>query len=111
MLLSVQNLQKFFFNSKHHLHYFNPESTWSFFATSHGKSPCDGVGEMVKQKLTQASLKRPTNNQILSMEAVYEFCGSEMTSVNFLIEKNPLQSVREFLQRRYAMASTVPGMR
>ena len=65
---------------------------------------------MVKRTLTQASLEQPTSNQILLMEAVYEFCRNEITSVNFfLIEKNPLQSVREFLQRRYAVASTVPG--
>ena len=52
---------------------------------------------------------RPTNNQILLMEAVHEVRRNEITSVNFfLIEKNPLQIKREFSQKRYATASTVP---
>ena len=103
---------KNFFKLTHHLYHFNLEASWSFFATSHGKSPCDVVGRMIKRKLTQASLKQPINNQILSMEAVYEFCTTEITSVKFfLIKKDPIQNVREFLRRRYAMASTVPGTR
>ena len=31
----------------------------NFFATSHGKSACDGIGETVKRLLTKASLQRP----------------------------------------------------
>ena len=59
--------------------------------------------------LIQASLKRPTNNQILLMETAYEFCITEITSVKvFLIEKDPLQNFREFLHKRCAMASIVP---
>ena len=30
---------------------FGLNATWSFFATSHGKSPCDGVGGTVKRKI------------------------------------------------------------
>ena len=45
---------KNFFKLIHHLHNFNLKASWSFFATSHGKSPCNGVGEMIKCKLTQA---------------------------------------------------------
>ena len=103
---------KNFFNLTHHFQDFNLEASWSFFATSHGKSPCDGVGGMVKRKLAQASLKRPIDNQILSTEDAYTFCKDEITSVTFfLISKEALHNTRAFLQSRYAAASTVPGTR
>ena len=31
-------------------------ASWVFFATSHGKSPCDGVGGTVKRAVTKESL-------------------------------------------------------
>ena len=103
---------KNFFNLTYHVQDFGLNASWSFFATSHGKSPCDGVGGMVKRALTQASLKRPTANQILSTEAAYEFCSNQVRNVNFfLISKDALQYTRDHLQRRYALASTVPGTR
>ncbi|KAG1681447.1 hypothetical protein GQR58_011837 [Nymphon striatum] len=34
---------------------------WSLFATSHGKSPCDGIGGDVKRVTANASLQRPLN--------------------------------------------------
>jgi len=67
----------------YHVKDFSLDASWSFFAMSHGKSPYDGVGGMVKRVFTQASLKRPTANQILSTEAAYEFCSNQIKNVNF----------------------------
>ena len=103
---------KNFLNLTYHVRDFSLDASWSFFATSHGKSLCDGVGGMVKRALTQASLKRPTAHQILSTEAAYEFCSNQIRNGNFfLISKEALQPVRDHLQRRYVFASTVPGTR
>ena len=103
---------KNFLNLTYHFHDFNLNASWSFFATSHGKSPCDGVGGMIKRKLTQASLMRPTENQILSAEAVFEFCKDSITGTTFfLISPEMLKSTRKFLQSRYTTATTVPGTR
>ena len=44
-------------NLCHHFHDFSIECTWNFFATSHGKSPCDGIGGTVKRLTSQASLQ------------------------------------------------------
>ena len=46
---------------------FNNEAWWSFFATSHGKFPCDDVGETVK-KAKIASLQRPMSGQIMAIK-------------------------------------------
>ena len=44
------------------------------FTTSHVKSPCDGISGTAKRLAAQESLKRPYRNQILTSEAMYEFC-------------------------------------
>ena len=37
---------------------FKMNCCWSFFATSHGKSPCDGLGGTIKRLTARASLCR-----------------------------------------------------
>ena len=53
---------------------FNKAASWSFFATSHGKSPCDSVGGTVKRLAARASLERPLADQILTPEALFDCC-------------------------------------
>ena len=57
---------KHFVNLCHHFDDFSMHCEWNFFATSHGKSPCDGIGGTVKRLTTRASLQRPISNQILT---------------------------------------------
>lgn len=40
------------------------EIEWNFFATSHGKGACDGIGGSVKRSAYRASLQRPVDDQI-----------------------------------------------
>ena len=40
---------KNFVNLCYHQEDFGVAAEWVFFATSHGKSPCDGIGGSVKQ--------------------------------------------------------------
>lgn len=40
------------------------EAEWHFYATSHGKGVCDGVGGTVKRLAAKASLQNPLENQI-----------------------------------------------
>ena len=44
-----------------------------FFATSHGKSACDGIGEVVKKITAKAKLQRPFENQIFTPQDMYTF--------------------------------------
>ena len=52
---------------------FELEADWIFFASRHGKSPCDGLGGTVKQFTTRASLQRPLRDQIVNVDAVFVF--------------------------------------
>ena len=51
---------------------------WNFFATSHGKSPCDGIGGTVKRLTTKASLQSPVDHQILNASDMYKFCNDNI---------------------------------
>ena len=68
-----------------------------FFATSHGKSPCDGIGGTVKHLTAKASLQRPPGNQILSAAHMMEFCSNFISDIHFF-----------FISQ---IARTVPGTR
>ena len=61
---------KNFFNLFSHKVDFSIKAEWIFFATSHGKSPCDGIGAVVKLHTAKRSSQRPLNNQILNYRSV-----------------------------------------
>ena len=85
---------------------------WSFFATSHGKSPCDGIGDTVKRKIARTSLQRPVSNQILTFKAVKQFCTENLATITFFsIYKEDMVQVREILERRYSLGDSIPGTR
>ena len=53
-------------NLCYHQQDFNMDAEWIFIATSHYKSPCDGVGGFVKQYVAKLSLQVPLHDKILS---------------------------------------------
>ena len=82
----------------------------SFFATSHAKSPCDGIGGTVKRKLAKANLMRLTHDQLLTVQSVYQFCTHFIDGINFFfISKEELVSIWTTLSRRFIAGNTVPG--
>ena len=52
-------------NVCHHEEDFGLPAVWNFFATSHGKGACDGIGGTVKRLICLESLKRVKGNYIL----------------------------------------------
>ena len=55
----------------YHKHDFNPKAEHHFFATSYGKSPCDGIGGTIKREAANASLRAAVTNQILTSEQFF----------------------------------------
>src|SRR5258705_7229813 len=47
-----------FINICHHSFHFNLDCEWNFFATSHCKGPCDGVGGTMKRTTAKEGLQR-----------------------------------------------------
>ena len=73
-----------FINLCHHKNDFGLDAEWIFFATSHRKSPCDGISGFVKRYVAERSLQRPLNNQILSYQSMLELCISEIKDIKFI---------------------------
>ena len=91
---------------------FSIECSWSFFATSHGKSPCDGVGGTLKCLTARASLQRPLADQILTPTAVFHCCKESVQGINvFLITTEEMEVARKQLKERFSSVTTLPGTR
>ena len=52
-----------------------------FFATSHGKGSCDGIGGTVKRSVAKASLQRPYQRQILTSEEMFDYCTENLSNI------------------------------
>ena len=99
-------------NLCNHKEDFGIDANWTFFATSHGKSPCDGIGGTVKRLTARASLQRPLSDQILTVSKMLLFCQQNICNIRFLfIPKERMAEVRRELQSRFASGHTVPGTR
>ena len=102
--------RKIFINLCHHEEDFGMPAEWHFFATSHGKGPCDGVGGTVKRLAARASLQRPYDNQILTPRQLYEFGCAEIPTVNFYYattKEYELETI--FLHERFQSTKTIAG--
>jgi hypothetical protein len=62
---------------------FGIAAEWHFFATSHGKSPCDAVEITTKQQAARTSLQCPYNKQILTSRDLYEFAQEHLQNKIF----------------------------
>ena len=72
---------KNFINLCHNQQDFNMDAEWIFFATSHGKSPCDGAGGFAKCYVAKHSLQRPLHDQILSYQSMLDLCVREISFI------------------------------
>ena len=95
--------KKNFYNLCQHNKDFGFEGTWNFFATSHGKSPCYGIGGTVKRVTARASLQRPKENHIITPLQMYNFCSStsSLSTIKFFfIRKDQVTELRGTLESR-----------
>ena len=103
---------KHFLNLCYHQEDFSMRCIWNFFATSHGKSPCDGLGGTVKRLAAKASLQRPVDNQIFKAEGMFQFCEKAINGIKFMyLAGAEITDVRQKLAERFLVAKTIPGTR
>lgn len=100
-----------FINLCHHFYDFNVEAEWHFFATSHGKGPCDGIGGTVKRLAARASLQRTGGMApILNPYALYDFAVKALPAIAFTFTTaEEHEAHRRMLQSRFENAKTIPG--
>ena len=96
----------------YHQQIFNMDAECIFSATSHGKSPCDGVGWFAKRYVVKRSLQRPLHDQILSYQSVLDLCVREIPSITiFGVSQEEMVNVRAYLEDCFAKSKTVPATR
>ncbi len=89
---------------------FECPAEWHFFATSHGKGACDGVGGTVKRLAARASLQRPYNDQIMSANDLFDFAVKHIPSVAIKFSsKADHQSEARRLEERFSLGCTING--
>ena len=100
-----------FVNLKHHKGDFDIECEWNFFATSHGKGPCDGIGGTIKREATKASLRRPNKNHIQTPEDLFIFTKTHLSGIKtYFVSDVEIRSVYEqYLEERFLSAKTLKG--
>lgn len=68
------------------------ECEWHFFATSHGKGPCDGIGGTLKRMATRACLAKEYENPIKDAEEMYNWANQHteqmQTKISFCYVSN-----------------------
>ena len=83
---------------------------WHFFATSHGKGPCDGVGGSVKRLAAKVSLQRPYDNQIQTPMDLFLWADDNLPSIKVVfVSKTKIAEEGEKLRPRFADALAVMG--
>jgi hypothetical protein len=87
---------------------------WNFFATSHGKSPCDGIGGTVKRLVARASLQATVTDQILTAKQMFDWAYQHITGITFFYVSDDdvnANTQRFQLEERYASSKTISGTR
>lgn len=104
--------KKNFINMCQHENDFGLIAEWNFFATSHGKNSCDGIGGTTKREVTRASMLRPYNDQILTPEDMYKYCTQKITGITYIfVSAEEIKRTEEKLTKRFELCLPVKGTR
>ena len=102
--------RKAFVNLCYHFLDFGVEAEWNFFATAHGKGPCDGIGGTVKRYAARASLQRGTARPILTPLELFNWAQEAMDNILFFyVEDKEYCATQSLLEERFAKAITLKG--
>lgn len=88
---------------------FNVKADWNFFATSHGKGACDGLGGTIKRHAFKASLQ---NERITTPKLLFEWAERFFKKIKFDFCTTEEQNEhKKTLEDRFQMAKTVKNTR
>jgi len=96
-------------NLNYHERDFGVKGEWHYFATSHGKGPCDGVAGTLKRQAYLASIRRIL---IRNAREFYDWAAREMTGITVcFVTSSEVTEAKEWLKPRFAAALSIPKMR
>lgn len=104
--------RKNFLNLCKHEVDFEINAEWHFFATSHGKSACDGIGGIVKSTAAKASLQRPEDDQITNTKELFDFLSGHFKGIDFAYcTQQEHEDIVKFLAERFSDSKPLPETR
>ena len=62
---------------------FGVKCEWNFFATSHGRNPCDGIGGTLKGSAHKHSITSPNDNFILNARDFYDYVSKSCLKIGY----------------------------
>ncbi|KYM95059.1 hypothetical protein ALC62_14305, partial [Cyphomyrmex costatus] len=101
--------KKNFVNLYYHKRDFNVMAELHFFATLHGKGPCDGLGGVIKRLAAKASLQN-VNDPINTPEKFFLWVNKNIVNINtkfFSIQEYKTEMLE--LEDRFRKAKMIPG--
>lgn len=98
--------RKNFYNIAQFKNKFGIEAEWHFFATSHGKSACDGIGGTFKRNARRASLQ---NKQISDAKELYQWATNNSSMKIFFCTEFEYTKMFWELNGRYERVQTIQG--
>jgi len=104
--------KKNFVNVCQHRNDYGVEAEWNFFASSHGKNSCDGIGGTTKREVRRASLQRPYTDQILTTQDMFKYCRDNITGVKYIyVSSAEIERMETTLTERFEYCLPVKGTR
>lgn len=103
---------KNFVNLYYHKEDFGINAEWHFFASYHGKGPCDGVGGTLKRGAARASLQLPFDKQISNPRELYQWAAQSNNLPKIEVRYSTIadyEKATENLNIRYSKAKTITG--
>lgn len=101
---------KNFSNLYHHKQDFEIQAEWHYFATGHGKGPCDGVSGTIKRLAARASLQLPPEAQITTPQKLYDWAKQNISGIDFLFcPVEDYDKTAAQLKTRFHKSKRVPG--
>ena len=101
-----------FTNLWHHEDDFKIKCEWNFFATSHGRNPCDGIGGTLKGSAYKHSLRSPDGNFILNAQQFYDHVTKTCLKIkSIFVPSFDIHTSTTFLESRFSTAQTLKGTR
>ncbi|KAE8737961.1 hypothetical protein FOCC_FOCC016570 [Frankliniella occidentalis] len=100
-------------NVWYHLKDFGILNEWHFFATSHGKSACDGIGGTIKRLATYyAKQHKEPGSQITSARRLFEWAQSNVKGICTLwVSTQEVAAVERELKNRFDSAYKIDGIK
>ena len=90
------------------------QAQWHFFLTSHGKSPCDGIGGTIKRFVARETLQATENYQILSPYQMFQRAKQNIAEIIFfyVVDQEVSKNAKTCqLEQKYSNCTTVSGTR